>query len=76
MRTQPKYETAYCTLKNTNRLDGDYTLSAKIALGTWDGVEDFEDESIFYYMDGEPLKVGSPICDGYIVTAINANEEK
>jgi hypothetical protein len=25
-----------------------------VALGEWDGVEDAEDERIFYYLDGEP----------------------
>lgn len=25
-----------------------------LALGEWDGVEDSEDEGIFYYLDGKP----------------------
>ena len=25
-----------------------------VALGEWDGIEDAEDERIFYYLDGEP----------------------
>jgi prolyl 4-hydroxylase len=29
----------------------------RVALGEWDGVEDAKDESVFYYMDNEPLQV-------------------
>ena len=25
-----------------------------VALGEWDGIEDAEDERIFYYLDGKP----------------------
>lgn len=42
----------------------------RIALGEWDGVEDLEDEEIFFYMDGEPLKVGAVVADGFIITEI------
>jgi len=42
----------------------------RIALGEWDGVEDFEDEAIFFYMDGEPLKVGAIVADGFVITSI------
>lgn len=38
-----------------------------VALGTWDEVEDYEDESIFYYLDGE-----SPIGEfnDFIITEV------
>ncbi len=26
-----------------------------VALGEWDGIEDVEDEGIFYYLDGTPV---------------------
>lgn len=43
----------------------------RIALESWDGVEDSEDESIFYYMDNQPLKIGDTIaCDSFTVTHI------
>jgi hypothetical protein len=42
-----------------------------VALGSWDGEEDDEDQSIFYYMDGEPLNVGDVIADCFVVTKIN-----
>jgi len=40
----------------------------RIALGEWDGIEDLEDEEIFFYMDGEPLKVGAVVADSFIIT--------
>lgn len=43
-------------------------LSVLIALGDWDGQEDSDDQEIFYYMDGEPLKVGSIISEGFVIT--------
>ena len=45
-------------------------LEVTIALGEWDEVEGMEDESIFFYMDHEPLQVGTPLTDGFIVTNI------
>jgi hypothetical protein len=42
----------------------------RIALGEWDGVEDLEDEDIFFYMDGEPLKVGAIVADSFVITEI------
>jgi hypothetical protein len=45
-----------------------------IALNDWDEEEDWEDEQIFYYMDGEPLTVGSVISDGFVITAIDEHE--
>jgi len=41
-----------------------------IALGSWDGELDAEDEEIFFYMDGEPLTEGTVIGDGFVVTKI------
>jgi hypothetical protein len=40
----------------------------RIALGEWDGVEDLEDEEIFFYMDGEPLNVGAIVADSFVIT--------
>ena len=45
-----------------------------IALEEWDGVEDLEDEGIFFYMDGEPLKIGSVVADGFVITEIDEEE--
>jgi hypothetical protein len=41
-----------------------------IALGSWDEEEDAEDESIFFYMDGKPLEVGTIVSDGFVITNI------
>jgi hypothetical protein len=47
-----------------------HTYNVRIALGTWDGIEDAEDEAIFYYMDGNPLAIGAVISDGFVITEI------
>lgn len=72
-----KYETKLCTVFDIT----DIPLSGKvnfynvtIALGSWDEEEDEEDESIFYYMDGEPLEVGMILTDGFVVTRIEDDE--
>ena len=69
-----KYRTKYCTVYD---LDADpkslkkYAYDVKISLDPWDGEEDAEDESIFFYMDdGEPLELGMIISDGFLVTHI------
>jgi hypothetical protein len=68
-----KYETKYCEgywEDEPERL----LYPVKIALGEWDEVEDLEDQEIFYYMDGEPLKVGSVVADGFVITEIEETE--
>jgi hypothetical protein len=45
-------------------------MPVKIALGSWDEVEDHEDQSIFFYMDGEPLEEGLIVSDGFVITSI------
>ena len=64
-----KYQTKYCEgywKDEPERL----FYPAKIALGEWDGVEDLEDLGIFYYMDGEPLVVGTVVADSFVITKI------
>jgi hypothetical protein len=51
-----------------------HSFDVTIALGSWDEVEDAEDERIFYYMDGEPLKVGMIVSDGFLVTHIEETD--
>jgi len=41
-----------------------------IAKGDWDEVEDYDDECIFFYMDGAELSEGDIISDGFVVTKI------
>lgn len=74
-----KYRTKHCTVYD---LDADpkslkkYAYVVKISLDPWDGQEDAEDESIFFYMDdGEPLELGMIISEGFLVTAIDGDEE-
>ena len=73
-----KYETKLCTVFDIT----DIPLSGKvnfynvtIALGSWDEEDDAEDESIFYYMDGEPLEMGMILTDGFVVTRIDGEDE-
>jgi hypothetical protein len=42
----------------------------RVALESWDEVEDHIDESVFYYMDDRPLQVGAIIAEGFVVTEI------
>ncbi len=45
----------------------------RVALESWDEVEDHIDESVFYYMDDRPLQIGSMIAEGFIVTEIEGD---
>ena len=69
-----KYITKECEGYWTD--DPENILGVRVALGEWDGVEDDEDQQIFYYMDGEPLKVGSILCadEGFVITEIYGEE--
>ena len=67
-----KYTVKYCDGYYADEPERIYTVA--IALESWDGVEDAEDESIFYYMDGKPLKVGDIISDGYVIVDIEGEE--
>jgi hypothetical protein len=63
-----KYETIWCRGHFVD--DPSAIYEVKIALGDWDEEEDADDESIFYYMDGEPLKVGTDL-DGFVITEVD-----
>lgn len=73
-----KYEIKYCTVYDIYD-HPDSVKSAwydvKVALGSWDGIEDDEDQSIFFYMDGEPLERGMIISEGFLVTDIQEDAE-
>jgi hypothetical protein len=73
-----KYTTKYCTgfwLPSDPLARKVDFCGVEIALGSWDEVEDTEDEGIFYYMDGEPLEVGMIISDGFVVVEIEEEAE-
>jgi hypothetical protein len=53
----------------------DWKRTVNVSLGSWDGAEDAKDEGIFYYMDGEPLRVGDSISMSFIVTAIEGESK-
>jgi hypothetical protein len=73
-----KYETKLCTVFEmpTDPLAKvAHFFDVEIALGSWDGQEDEEDQRIFFYMDGEPLEIGMILTDGFVVTYIDGEEE-
>ena len=63
-----KYETVWCEGYWSDNPSIFYEV--KIALGSWDEIEDLEDEGIFYYMDNEPLTEGTILDDGFVITKI------
>ena len=71
-----KYQTKNCTIfylpENPTARKVDF-YDVRIALDSWDEEEDADDESIFYYMDGEPLEVGMILGEGFVVTNIEEN---
>ena len=46
-------------------------MDVLIARGSWDEVDDTDDEKIFHYMDGYDLQVGDIVSDGFVVIEIN-----
>jgi hypothetical protein len=68
-----KYETKYCEGYWEDEPDNIYSVN--IALGDWDGKEDYEDEQIFFYMDGEPLVVGAVVADSFVITSVEETEK-
>jgi hypothetical protein len=68
----PKYETKYCEGYWEDEPSNIYSVN--IALSDWDGKEDYADENIFFYMDGEPLVVGAVVADSFVITSIEENQ--
>lgn len=64
----PKYKTVWCEGYWSD--DPENVMDVKIALGSWDEVEDLEDETIFFYMDDEPLTKGLVIGDDFTITNV------
>jgi hypothetical protein len=47
------------------------TYTVKVSLGTWDGRDDLSEKlGIFYYTDGDQIKVGDAIAEDFIITSI------
>jgi len=69
----PKYDTRNCRIfylpENPMAKKVDF-YDVVIALGSWDEVEDAEDDTIFYYMDDEPLEMGAILGDGFVIADI------
>lgn len=74
-----KYTTKYCTgfwLPDDPLTRQVHFCDVKIALGSWDEVEDAEDEGIFFYMDDQPLEVGMIISDGFVVVDVEETNDE
>ena len=72
-----KYKTKHCTgfwLPDDPSAKYVDFMDVWIALDSWDEEEDEEDASIFYYMDGTPLEVGTILSDGFVITNIEENQ--
>lgn len=46
----------------------EYVVTVTVSLGTWNGEEG--DDYIFYYTDGEDIKVGDTIAGDFVVLEI------
>jgi hypothetical protein len=51
--------------------DPDTFHTVVVSLDKWNGVEDEEDGSIFYYTDGDQINVGDVIAGDFRVNAIH-----
>jgi hypothetical protein len=74
-----KYETKLCTVYDIHDYPDAMQCTwyhVRVALGSWDGEEDAEDERIFFYMDGEPLVRGMIISETFLVTSIEEDEDE
>lgn len=69
-----KYTTKQCEGYWEDEPENIYSVT--IALGEWDEEEDYADEQIFFYMDGEPLKVGAVVAGGFVITEIEEETSK
>ncbi len=69
----PKYEIKHCEGYWEDEPDNIYSVA--IALGEWDGEEDYADEQIFFYTDGEPLVVGAVVADSFVITSVEETEK-
>jgi hypothetical protein len=47
-----------------------HALTVTVSLGTWNEQEDLSDLGIFYYTDGDPIKVGDIIAEDFTITSI------
>ncbi len=52
-------------------LDDDTVYTVRVSIDSWNGIEDDEDASIFYYTDGDPIEVGDIIASDFVITKIH-----
>ncbi len=51
--------------------DPDTALTVNVCIGSWDWIEDVNDQKIFYYTDGEPIEIGTIIAGDFVITNIH-----
>ena len=51
-------------------IDETTVYTVNVSLDSWDGQEDEKDRDIFYYTDGDPIKVGDIIANDFVITEI------
>jgi hypothetical protein len=69
-----KYDTYKCTgfwLPTDPTANTVGFMDVLVAKGSWDEIEDADDERIFFYMDGAELQRGDIISDGFVITEIH-----
>jgi hypothetical protein len=69
-----KYQTYKCTgfwLPDDPSAKSVSFMDVYVAKGSWDEIEDADDERIFFYMDGVELNEGDIISDGFVITEIH-----
>lgn len=49
----------------------DTTYTVLVSLGSWNNLEDYIDQKIFFYTDGDPIKVGDIVAGDFIITEIH-----
>lgn len=52
-------------------LDDDTVYTVSVSSESWNGIEDDEDASIFFYTDGDPIEVGDIIAGDFVITKIH-----
>jgi hypothetical protein len=69
-----KYQTMKCRgfyLPTDPTISSVGFMDVLIAKGSWDEIEDSDDEKIFYYADNQELQVGDIVSDGFVLIEIN-----
>jgi hypothetical protein len=73
-----KYDTIKATgfwLPDSPTESSVHFMDVIIATGSWDEIEDSDDERIFFYMDGKELNEGDIISEGFVIVEIDSGDD-